>query len=91
MTKGSSTILTKKCGNYLGKVRAGRDKSQATIYGRNVRGDKSEFGVVNFSRRTILDSLKNGSVPRTLRIAMKNPNFKDRVADPNVLCKSSYY
>ncbi len=54
MTKGIfGSKLTKKSGNYIGKVKAGSDGSSVTIYGKVTDGGvKVEYGIWSIQKRT---------------------------------------
>ncbi len=66
MTKGYfGSKLSKKSGNYVGKVRASVDRSTVMIYGKTEGANKVEYGHVEFDKVKTSFFSRN-KVPRKL-------------------------
>jgi tubby-related protein 1 len=70
LTRGQvGSKLTKKSGNYLGKLRAKNvNRTEYALVGQN--SDKEEFGGILFDRLSFVTQLKEGSQPRKMSIVV---------------------
>ena len=69
MTRGVLTRhLSKKSGNYLGKLRSNYQQTETVLYTNNK--EKIEAGAFRFDRPGLFDQLKDGSQPRKLHIIL---------------------
>lgn len=66
LTRGvAGSKLTKKSGNYLGKIRAlNSARTEYVIVGKSA--EREEYGGIIFERLTMMDQLKAGSQPRKM-------------------------
>lgn len=73
MTRGQAgSKLSKKAGNYLGKLRA--KNTHRTDYSLlNHKADREEIAGVCFDKITILGQLKDGNQPRKMKIILPAP------------------
>ena len=85
MSRGSTTVLNDKCGNYVGKMTSSGDKTLLTIYGRDIKDNTVEFGAIHISKRTLLDSIQYGPVPRSIGVVIPVPISTNRTTFPNIL------
>ncbi|CAM9625306.1 unnamed protein product, partial [Chrysoparadoxa australica] len=60
--------LSKKNGNYMGKVRANFKRTELTLYTNDE--EKEELGAIVYDRQGIVGSLKEGSLPRCFHILL---------------------
>jgi tubby-related protein 1 len=88
MTRGSAgDKLTKKSGNYLGKLRA-KDVTRTCYSLLNNCQEKEELAAVHFDRLNLVEQLKEGSQPRKLTVVIPNLD-SDNVPIPNKLIFNS--
>eukprot|EP00638_Chattonella_subsalsa_P021081 CAMPEP_0117876268 /NCGR_PEP_ID=MMETSP0950-20121206/13466_1 /TAXON_ID=44440 /ORGANISM="Chattonella subsalsa, Strain CCMP2191" /LENGTH=380 /DNA_ID=CAMNT_0005729977 /DNA_START=29 /DNA_END=1171 /DNA_ORIENTATION=+ len=65
---GFGSHLSKKNGNYLGKLRSNHRKTENIIFTND--HEKEELGAVIFEKAGFMDQVKEGSQPRKLRILL---------------------
>lgn len=88
MTRGSAgDKLTKKSGNYLGKLRA-KDMTRTCYALLNNSQEKEELAAVFFDRLNLVEQLKEGSQPRKLTVVIPHLD-SDNVPIPNKLIFNS--
>ena len=82
MTRGQlSTKLSKKSGNYLGKLRA-KNMNRTDYVLLNQNSEKEEIAGVRFDRLTLINQLKEGNQPRKMKV-MVPPVDENGVPIPN--------
>lgn len=84
MTRGTANMnLTKKSGNYLGKLRASNmDSSDYVLLTRS--SEKAEVAAISYERSTMLKQIKDGSQPRRLFVAVPHLDAES-VPVPNIV------
>ncbi len=88
MTRGSAgDKLTKKSGNYLGKLRA-KDVTRTCYTLLNNSQEKEELAAIFFDRLNLVEQLKEGSQPRKLTVVIPHID-SDNVPIPNKLIFNS--
>ncbi|CAM9412140.1 unnamed protein product [Phaeothamnion confervicola] len=65
---GPGSVLRKKSGNYLGKLRANYKRTENVIL-TNDR-DREEMGAILFERPGLVDQMRDGSQPRKFAVAL---------------------
>lgn len=75
--------MSKKGGNYLGKVRSNFKKTDNTIYTNDQ--EKEELGAVLFEKPGIVDHVLEGSQPRKFYV-MLPPIDADSAPIPHKVC-----
>ncbi|RYG99319.1 hypothetical protein EON65_50390, partial [archaeon] len=74
MTRGTAgSKLSKKAGNYLGKLRA-RNTNRLECSLLNHKADKEELMGVSFEKMTLINQLTEGTQPRKMRILILRPD-----------------
>ena len=82
MTRGQAgSKLSKKNGNYLGKLRA-RNLQRTDYALLNQSSEKEELAGITFERLTLLEQLKEGNQPRKMKIILPKLD-DDAVPIPN--------
>jgi len=82
-----SKVLSKKSGNYLGKLRATNvNRTEYVLLNQN--SEREEIAGIKFDRLTLMDQLKDGNQPRKLKAILPLLN-KDKVPIPNKVHDSS--
>lgn len=76
-----STTLSKKSGNYLGKLRA-KNVNRTEYVLLNQNSEREEIAGVRFDRITLLNQLKDGNQPRKMKVVIP-PNNEAGVPIPN--------
>lgn len=69
MTRGHVGQLSKKSGNYVGKLRA-RDSKRTEYVLLSKSAAREELAAVHFERLGMFDQLKEGSQPRRLTVLL---------------------
>jgi hypothetical protein len=70
MTRGQvGSKLSKKAGNYLGKLRA-RNSSRTEYFLLNKSSEREELAGIAFERLSLVDQLKEGNQPRKLKLVL---------------------
>jgi tubby-related protein 1 len=82
-----SSKLSKKSGNYIGKLKASPVGPHFTILGKSERNEKLEMGMIEFQPHNIIKSLLSKAVPRQVNIIL--PPIKDDRPLPNRIASSS--
>eukprot|EP00981_Chlorochromonas_danica_P013804 scaffold6861_cov248-Ochromonas_danica.AAC.7 len=73
MTRGQAgSKLSKKAGNYLGKLRA-KNTNRTEYSLLSHKADKEEIAGISFDRVTLLGQLKDGNQPRKMKILVPVP------------------
>ena len=76
-----SKVLSKKSGNYLGKLRATNvNRTEYVLLNQN--SEREEIAGIKFDRLTFMDQFKEGNQPRKLKAILPALD-KDRVPIPN--------
>ena len=84
MTRGQAgSKLSKKAGNYLGKLRA-RNVNRTGYALLNHKSDREEIGGVLFDRVTMIDQIKEGNQPRRMTVLIP-PIDDDGLSVPSPL------
>jgi tubby-related protein 1 len=93
MTRGVvSTKLSKKAGNYLGKLRAkNTNRTAYTLLNHNQ--DKEEIAAVLFERPSLMDTWMDGNQPRKMKVLLPQLDgdsmpMASRVDDGTFVCES---
>jgi tubby-related protein 1 len=74
MTRGmAGKTLSKKAGNYLGKLRA-RNSERTEYVLLNCGSDKEELAGIIFDRLSVFDQVKEGNQPRKLKVLLPPVN-----------------
>jgi len=82
-----SKVLSKKSGNYLGKLRATNvNRTEYVLLNQN--SEREEIAGIKFDRLTLMDQLKDGNQPRKLKAILPLLD-KDRVPIPNKIHDSN--
>ena len=82
-----SKVLSKKSGNYLGKLRATNvNRTEYVLLNQN--SEREEIAGIKFDRLTLMDQLKDGNQPRKLKAILPLLN-EDKVPIPNKVHDSS--
>ncbi|CAM9510002.1 unnamed protein product [Heterosigma akashiwo] len=68
MRAGFGNHLSKKNGNYLGKLRSNSKKTENVIFTND--HEKEELGAITFEKTGFMDQVKEGSQPRKLKIIL---------------------
>jgi hypothetical protein len=76
-----STTLSKKSGNYLGKLRA-KNVNRTEYVLLNQNSEREEIAGVRFDRITLMNQLKEGNQPRKMKVVIP-PNNEQGVPIPN--------
>lgn len=86
MTRGAAgKKMSKKSGNYLGKLRASAmDSSDYVLLTRN--SERAEVAAVSYERSTMLKQLKDGSQPRRLFVVVPRLDAES-VPVPNIVAE----
>ena len=81
MTRGMGfgSKLTKKSGNYIGKLRSNYAKTENVIVSNHT--DRRELGVILFNKPSMVEQIKDGSQPRKMYIVVPEVDA-DGVAVP---------
>ncbi|CAM9406601.1 unnamed protein product [Ectocarpus sp. 8 AP-2014] len=65
---GFQTRLSKKNGNYLGKVRTNLKRTEATVFTNDQ--EVAELGAISFEKPGLVDHLRDGSQPRKFTVLL---------------------
>lgn len=88
MTRGAAGAkLSKKSGNYLGKLRAKNINRTGYVLLTKNRVEKEEIAAVAFDRLGLFDQLKEGSQPRKMTVVVPMLDEHD-VPKPNKVCET---
>ena len=81
MTRGSAGSLTKKGGNYIGKLRAtNSDRSEYVLL--SASAEREEIAGISFDRFGLLSQLSDGSRPRAMKMLVPSLDA-DNVPKPH--------
>jgi len=84
MSRGvPSGNLSKKSGNYMGKLRSNFKKTEHVLYTNDF--ERKEAMSLLFDRPGIFNQLSNGSQPRRLNIILPPINHDNNIFEPNAL------
>ena len=88
MTKGSfGNKLSKKSGNYVGKVRGSADKNSFLLLGKDDGIHKTEYAFVEFQKKTMTSFFDRKYEPRKLKVIL--PPLVDGKSLPNLCTRSA--